>query len=507
LAHPTAHRLIPDCRISVGGKTLELSQDAALTRVDVDLDVDLFGQCILSFNDPKLKLINGKLFASGVAIKVEIGFHTKLKKIFEGEVVGLEPQFRRDLPVSLKVICQESIHRLALSQMTRAFNDVDDKEIVTKIAQEHGLSAKAPSGTKEHILQGNITDAAFLRRLAQKHGNHLRIEGKKLIIGPPPKGADVQVAPGDGLRKVKIKIKASQQVSEISVHGWDPKTKKEIVGKAKGEGEIGKGAKAHGGKATLSFAGHEHAPSDVATAEKMAKGRMRKIAEGFVLAQGEMVGNTGVIPGSHLNLDKMGAKIDGQYRVEHAVHAFSKHGYFVNFKAVRVGKKKPPKPPRHTWSTKEFKGKNPEELEVGPDGKYVAKDKPNEQVHWHKPRLEHLVLAYDEGPNVDAGADAEWDKKNDKEPLENLKFDYRLSSADRSTEDAVDFQKVTNARLDKLKFGYRGESAEEQAAEQQERKKAAHKPRLEKLTERYDGPDSGPKKTPVTPAPDDSDES
>jgi hypothetical protein len=40
-----------------------------------------------------------------------------------------------------------------------------------------------------------------------------------------------------------------------------------------------------------------------------------------------------------------------------------------------------------------------------------------------------------------------------------------LSSADRSAEDAVDFQKVTNVRLDKLKFGYRGESAEEHSSE------------------------------------------
>ena len=103
---------------------------------------------------------------------------------------------------------------------------------------------------------------------------------------------------------------------------------------------------------------------------------MRKIAEGFVLAQGEMVGNTGVVPGSHLNLDKMGAKIDGQYRVEHANHAFSKHGYFVNFKAVRVGKKKPPKPPKHTRSTKD-----------------------------------NLVLAYDDGAAVDPAADSEREKK------------------------------------------------------------------------------------------------
>jgi phage protein D len=483
LASASAYRQIPDCKIKVDGKPLELNDDGALTKVEVDLDVDLFGQCVLTFNDPKLKLMNGSMFESGVSVRVEIGFHTKLKKVFDGEVVALEPQFRRDMPPSFKVICQESLHRLALSQMTRAFNDVDDKEITTKIAQEHGLSANAPAGTKEHILQGNITDAAFLRRIAQKHGNHLRIEGKKLIIGPPPSGADVQVSPGDGLKKIKVQIKSVQQVKEISVHGWDPKTKKEIVGKAKGEGEIGKGSKEHGGKATLSFAGHEHAPSDVATAEKMAKGRMRKVAEGFVKAHGDMIGDPGVLPGSFLNLDKMGEKIDGRYRVEHSVHAFSKHGYFVNFKAVRVGKKKPPKPPKdgkHTWSTDDD---DPEAKARGRDDKQGegSKDKRN---------LRHLVLAYDSGPSVDAAADADWDKKNNKPDVDDLEFKYRWSVDGPTAEEQLDWAKVKNERLEKLRFGL-VEAESESDEHVADRTKADHKPQLQGLSEQIVGSAGG----------------
>jgi hypothetical protein len=341
---PSLVRLIPDCRVSVDGKKLEIGKDAALTRVDVDLDIDLFGQCVLTFNDPKLVLINGNDFASGTAVKVELGFHPKLREVFEGEVVALEPIFRRDTPTLFKVVCQESLHRLGLSPMTRAFNQVDDKQIATKIAQEHGLTAQAPSGTKEHIVQGNVTDAAFLRHLAAKSGNTLRIEGKKLIIGPPHKGETIDILPGDGLRKIKVKIKANTQVGEVTVHGWDPKTKKEITAKAKPQGSTQDGAKMHGNNSSLAIAGHSPMPADTASAEAMAKGRLRKIAEGFIEAQGDMVGNPDVVPGAVLNLDKLGAEIDGSYRVHHAAHAFDKHGYFVRFDAVRIGKKKPAKP-------------------------------------------------------------------------------------------------------------------------------------------------------------------
>ena len=70
---------------------------------------------------------------------------------------------------------------------------------------------------------------------------------------------------------------------------------------------------------------------------------MRKLAEGFVTAQVEMIGNAGVHPGAVLTFDKMGEKLDGKYRVEKAHHEFGKHGYLVTFHAVRIGKKQPPK--------------------------------------------------------------------------------------------------------------------------------------------------------------------
>ena len=94
-------KYVPDCRVSVDGSPLEAEVDARLARVQVDLDADLFARAELSFNDPKLALINGKLFASGAAVKIELGFASKLQAVFHGEVVALEPLFRRALPPSL----------------------------------------------------------------------------------------------------------------------------------------------------------------------------------------------------------------------------------------------------------------------------------------------------------------------------------------------------------------------------------------------------------------------
>ena len=335
-------RLIPDCKVTVDGSPLDLAVEKKVTRVQVELSVDQFGLCYLSFNDADMKLMNGELFAPGKAIQVDVGFQGKLKTVFAGEVVGLEPRFTRDQPPSLRVKAMDKLHRLALATMTRAFNDVDDKQIVSKIAQEHGLSGTAPGGPTEHVMQSNQTDALFLRKIAAKGGNHLRLENKKLVIGPPPKLDDIAVGPGDALRSLKVRLRSAGQVGEVVVQGYDPKQKKEITGKAKAQGEKAQGAKdsASFGSNTLTVEG----PSivDPSDAERIAKGRIRLLSEGFVIAQGTLVGNPKVLPGATLAFDKLGELLDGQYRVETVRHVFSKQGYQTYFNAVRTAKKKAP---------------------------------------------------------------------------------------------------------------------------------------------------------------------
>lgn len=339
----TLDRQVSSCKIALSGSPLPVETAAALVRVDVDLDADLFGQCTLLFHDPELRLINGSDFNSGTPVKVELGFESARKALFDGEVVALEPQFRRDMPPALRVVCQEPLHRLALSQMTRSLNNVDDKEVVTLIAREHGLSAEAPAGSKTHELQGNVTDAVLLRRLAQKQGSHVRIEGKKLIVGPPPKGPQIELGPGSGISRARVKFNTLAQVSEITVHGWDPVQKREFSGNAKAKGPTGEGGEKHGGGATISIAGHEVTPIDPATADAMAKGRLRRISEGFVTAEVEMVGDPQLLPGATVKIEKMDAELDGSWRVEHATHQFNKQGYRVRFRGIRTAKAQPPK--------------------------------------------------------------------------------------------------------------------------------------------------------------------
>ncbi|HEX4382263.1 MAG TPA: contractile injection system protein, VgrG/Pvc8 family [Myxococcales bacterium] len=337
-------RRIPVCRVSVGGSPLEVADQARLVRARVELDSELLGETHLLFMDPDLAFINGTTFDSGKPVALKMGFGASAEDVFAGEVVRLEPQFRRDQPVSLLVIAQDSLHRLALKQNTRAFNDADASDVLSAVAQENGLSAAAPSGTKGHIMQNNLTDAEFLKRLAARMGLQLKLEDKKLSMSAPPAGDAIQLTLGDGVKKLKVKRKAQGQVASVTVHGWDEKNKQEVTGTAQPEGVTGKGAQDYG-KGTLSDTSGDLLPIDVSSAEEMAKGKMKKIAEGFTLLSAEMIGDARLVPGAAIEFDKLGAGCDGKYRIERARHEFSKQGYFVKFDAVWTGPKDPPAVP------------------------------------------------------------------------------------------------------------------------------------------------------------------
>ena len=340
-----AEKRTPVCKVSVAGSPLGNDDQAMLVRAQVELDAELIAQGTLLFLDPEMKLINGNTFESGKQIELKMGYDAKAQPVFSGEVVRLEPQFRRDEPVALKVVCQDSLHRLALSPMTRAFNDSDVSDVMNAIAQEHGLSVDAPTGTKTHIMQNNISDAEFLKRFASKLGLQLKLDGTKLTLGDPPSTTAIPLALGDGVKKLKVKRKSQAQVSDVSVHGYDSKTKQEIVGKAQPAGSTGDGAKKYG-KGTLSAADGALLPPDQATADKMAKGLMNKIAEEYATLEADLIGDCRFTPGQTIEVDKLGQGTDGNYRIDKATHLFNKHGYYVKFEAVYTGPKTTPAPPK-----------------------------------------------------------------------------------------------------------------------------------------------------------------
>jgi phage protein D len=333
-------RLTPDRRLYLDGKAVDPALAARISRVVVELADDSFNLCTLTLNDPDMSLVSGDTLTAGMGLGIELGYQGRLKLVFDGEIVALEPRFARDKPPALVVRALERLHRLALAPRTRSFHDADVKAIATKVAHEHGLSAEAPSGMKGHLLQPNVSDFALLRKIAARNGHHVYQSGKKLVIGPPPSLGEIELRPGAGLRSLKLKLRATEQVPKVIVRGWDPKTKKEIIGQSTPSGEAADGAAAAKPFGRTDFFIEGVHVIDTADADAIAKAAVARIAERYAVAAGELIGDPEVVPGKVLSFDKLGELLDGKYRVTSARHEFDRRGYGVKFEATRVARKK-----------------------------------------------------------------------------------------------------------------------------------------------------------------------
>lgn len=341
MASETLEKLVPDRRLSLDGEIVGADLAGRITRITVDLSDGVFNECRIVFTDPDLKLISGKKLMGGVQVLVELGYVGKLKPVFEGEIVSVEPRFVRDQPPNVVVRCLEQLHRLALAPKTRSFQDFTTTQIVQQVAKEHGLSGEGPAGgSAAHLLQPNISDYQLLNKIAARTGHRIALDGKKLILAPPPSLGDLDVVPGDGVKRLKVALRSTEQVPKVIVRGWDWKQKKAIIGQATPVGEAGDGAEAAKPFARGDYFIEGVLIGDTSEAEAIAKATIARISERFAVASGEMVGSPELLPGKVLAFDKLGELLDGKYRLTATRHDFDKKGYRVRFEATRVAKKK-----------------------------------------------------------------------------------------------------------------------------------------------------------------------
>jgi hypothetical protein len=94
-------KLVPDRRVSLDGEILGPELSARISRITVDLSDGVFNEARIVFTDPDMSLVGGKKLMGGVAVLVELGYVGKMKPVFEGEIVSVEPRFVRDKPTSV----------------------------------------------------------------------------------------------------------------------------------------------------------------------------------------------------------------------------------------------------------------------------------------------------------------------------------------------------------------------------------------------------------------------
>src|SRR5579859_3513460 len=119
----------------------------------------------LVLHDSHLKWIDDPRLAPGKKLTISFKSGAENAKVFDGEVVELEPNFSPSTQ-ELTVRAFDRLHRVARGKQARTFQNVTDGDIAKTIASELGLEAKVgpASIVHPHVFQRNETNLEFLQR-------------------------------------------------------------------------------------------------------------------------------------------------------------------------------------------------------------------------------------------------------------------------------------------------------------------------------------------------------
>src|SRR5262245_14211957 len=293
----------------------------------------------------------GFLYFDRAVLDFGKGFQVKLGSdvIFDGKIMGLEANFPEGEAPEVNILAEDRFQDLRMTRRTRTFVDVSDSDVISQIANEHGLSPSVDvSGPTYKVLaQINQSDLAFLRERARAIDAELWMEGSTLRAQARVRrdGGTLQMTYGNVLRAFSVLADLAGQRTSVMVSGWDVAGKTELRHEATEailSGELQGGAS---GAAILSsaFGARKEAlvhtvPLTSQEAQAVAEAFFKASARRFLVGRGVAETDSRLRVGSYVDLQGLGSLFNGKYYLSEVRHRFDGvHGLRTEFIAERPG--------------------------------------------------------------------------------------------------------------------------------------------------------------------------
>src|SRR5579862_763281 len=310
--------------------------------------------CTIRFHDAKFKWLDSSSLEEGTLVEVSGCEENsqQLIPLFTGEVTALEMDLAGHGTPTLIVRCYDKSHRMHRDRKSRTYVQMKDSDIIQKIANEEGFNIHSEETSDVHdwIMQNNQTNWEFLQERAERNGYRLYLQGEKDLhfekVKDQGPGDTIKLEWGKDLRSFRPRTAANHQVDQVVVRGWDPKTKKAIVGncnKPSGTAQIGDptsggdiAKKAFGSARMVVTDRPVHTQSE---ADDLARSVCDDLGSSFVEAEGLCYGQPKLKPGSIVEIKNIGKRFSGKYQLTSTTHTYTPaEGFTTQFS---VNGKKP----------------------------------------------------------------------------------------------------------------------------------------------------------------------
>jgi len=334
----------PGYQVLVDGEDIITEHYIEIIRVQFEDVLDGADRFSITISDPGPKWIDNGLFEPGKEITIKMGYVDKLTTMIVGEVISLRPSFPPDGSPQLEINGYDLSHQFTRVRKQRSFRDKKDSEVVQMVASEakHKLSTRIETtgAVHPHIVQDRQTDYDFIKSLAERNFFEFLVKEKTLYFQSPrrDRSAVISLEYGSSLLNFNPELNTANQVSEVTVRGWNPSTKEEIVGRAsRGSEEARQSGRQSGGDIVEDVYGTveerimDRPVFTQQEADNLALSVLNRYSEGLVTGSGECIGIPEIRAGENIELKGVGNKFSKKYYIERTTHTISNTGYTMTF--------------------------------------------------------------------------------------------------------------------------------------------------------------------------------
>jgi uncharacterized protein involved in type VI secretion and phage assembly len=340
-AAQTAQLHVPGFDVLVGGSQLDPKWRNALTEFKVVDSLTLPDMAVVKLTDPRGEDIDSQPLQIGkdLEVKASATGDRTTTSIFKGQIAAVEPEFTKT-GVTIVARAYDRAHKLNRERKTRTFQQMSASNMVSKIANESGLSPKVTATTVVHefFQQSNETDWDFLWRLALMEDMEIVVDDRTLAFRPAnvSNGAAVALTWQDNLISFRPRMSGVQQPKTVNVRAWDPKAKQTVNGSA-GSAVTTSQPGVERSAVSTDLGGGTTAVTDRVAANRgeadaIAKSTLNRLADGFYEADGVAFGNPKITAGNKVQIANVGQKFAGTFTVSSSTHSYrGGSGYQTSF--------------------------------------------------------------------------------------------------------------------------------------------------------------------------------
>lgn len=352
----------PAFSVRIGGDELMRDLFVAITQIEVDMVLGAASRFSFTVCDCYSNKLNAfktgrggdllKVLTFGAETRICMGYGDakSTPQMIGGIITEITTNFPDGGSPELSIAGYDHGFPLTMGKNSRTWTKTRDSDAAAEIASFNNLNTALDSTPEKHaqIEQNQENDWEFLKKLADRNHYELFVDERKILhFGHPndKSGAVVRLVYGQGLLSFKPEANLAGQVTRVEVYGWDPKTKKQILGVATtGEesGLTGKSAGQHlnslvrdaGKRPTLRL---RQPVFTQAEANQRAKAALNEGAKKFLTGEGETIGLPEIRPDRNVELAGLGVPFSKTYYIQQATHKIDGSGYRTRFKVKETG--------------------------------------------------------------------------------------------------------------------------------------------------------------------------